>query len=351
MALQTLNDKGFRFLGLPLVALMGHLIFFNRNNTGDEIFGFWGIYFLSLAETVLIWETNRLVFQFFRYKYPALHQTRRRILAILLVSTLLTIIVRTLNVFLYDATRFWGYRFPLEAYLYNIFVALLFVVVVGGTYEAVYYFRMWKNTAVESEGLKRENLQTQLHALKAKINPHFLFNSLGSLSSLIEEDAKRAQAFVGEMATVYRYLLQANEKDLVSLAEEMHFIKAYSNLLRTRFEEGLQLVADIREKEAELLLPPLTIQILLENAVKHNAILASRPLLVRIYTDDAENLVVVNNLQRKTSPVYSSKTGLNNIMVKYRLLNQPEVLVTQTDTHFQVSVPLIKTNVYAGFDR
>lgn len=351
MALQTLNDKWFRFFGLPVVALMGHIIFFNRNNTGEEIFGFWEIYFLSLAETVLIWETNRLVFQFFRRKYPALYLTRRRIFAILLVSTPLTIVVRTLNVFLYDATRFWGYRFPLEAYLHNIFVALLFVVVVGGIYEAVYYFRMWKNTAVESEGLKRENLQTQLQALKAQINPHFLFNSLGSLSSLIEEDSGRAQAFVKEMATVYRYLLQANEKDLVSLAEEMKFIRAYSSLLKTRFEEGLQLVTGIGEREAALLLPPLTVQLLLENAVKHNAILAARPLQVRIYTDDADNLVVANNLQRKTSPVYSSKTGLNNIRVKYRLLNHPNVQVTQTDTHFQVSVPLIKTNVYASLDR
>ena len=224
---------------------MGHLIFFNRNDTGDEIFDFWEIYFLSLAETVLIWETNRVVFQRFRKKYPALNQTRRRIAAILLVSTPLTIGMRTLNVYLYDATRFWGYRFPLEAYLHNILVALLFVVVVGGIYEAVYYFRMWKDTAVESEGLKRENLQTQLHALKCQINPHFLFNTLGSLSSLIEEDAKRAQAFVGEMATVYRYLLQANEKDLVSLEEEMQFMKAYGNLLKTRFEDGLQLVTDI----------------------------------------------------------------------------------------------------------
>jgi len=176
MALQKLNDKWFRFLGIPFFALMGHIIFYNRNDSGEERFGFWGIYLLSLAETMIIWEANRLVILHYRKKYPGLDQTSPRILMILSVCTVITILLRTFNIYIYDKTLLWGYQFPLEGYLYSIFVSLLFVIILGGIYEAFYYFRKWKDVAVESESLKRENLQTQLDSLKRQLSPHFLFN-------------------------------------------------------------------------------------------------------------------------------------------------------------------------------
>lgn len=133
-------------------------------------------------------------------------------------------------------------------------------------------------------------------SLKVQINPHFLFNSLGSLSSLIEEDPKKAQEFLEQMSAVYRYLLQANEKHVTTLQEEMEFITSYSNMLKTRFAEGLQLMVEIDKAYTKYLLPPLTIQILLENAVKHNSALPTKPLQVKIFTDDVQNLVLQNNL-------------------------------------------------------
>ncbi|ULQ54196.1 sensor histidine kinase [Flavihumibacter fluvii] len=350
MALQKLNDKWFRFLGIPFFALMGHIIFFNRNDTGEERFGFWGIYLLSLAETMVLWEVNRLVILTFRRKYPALDQTTKRTLMILLVCTVITIILRLLNIYLYDKTLLWGYRFPLEGYLHSIFVSLLFVIILGGIYEAIYYFRKWKDIAVESESLKKENLQTQLDSLKRQLSPHFLFNSLGSLSSLIEEDPQKAQRFVNEMSTVYRYLLQSSESNLTTLRTEMEFLTAYSNMLKTRFGEGLQLEINIEDKYLDYLIPPLTLQILLENAVKHNAIIPSRPLYVRIATAAEENLEVTNNLQLKNSPVPSNKMGLNNIISKYRILSQRGINIEETGTEFKVIVPLLKNKDYAGID-
>jgi LytS/YehU family sensor histidine kinase len=289
------------------------------------------------------------VIRHFRRRFPGFAQTSKRILSILLVCTSLTILLRAANIYLYDATRFLGYQFPLEAYFHDVAVALLFMVIVGGIYEGIYYFRMWQRTAVESERLKQENLQSQLNTLKAQLSPHFLFNSLGSLFSLIEEDPKKAQAFVQQLSTVYRYLLQANEKNLATLDEEIRFVQAYASLLQTRVGDGLQLVFRIEETMQERLLPPLTVQILLENVVKHNAVLATRPLLVELYTD-ANNLVVQNNLQPRTSSVASHKTGLANLASKYRLLNQPQVLIKQSQTHFQVTVPLIKKESYASVD-
>jgi amino acid permease len=204
MATERLNDKWFRFIGVPVIGLMGHIIFFNRNDTGPERFGFLTIYILSIMETVILWEGNRLIILYFRKAYGGLQHTKQRIAFTLIVCTLFTIILRSLNIFIYDKTALWGYHFPLEGYLHSVFVALLFVVIIAGIYEAIYYFRMWKRTTLEAESLRAENLQTELDLLKVQLNPHFLFNAFGSLSSLIDEDPLRAKAFLEQLSVVYR---------------------------------------------------------------------------------------------------------------------------------------------------
>lgn len=351
MAAEKLNDKWFRFIGIPLIGLLGHIIFFNRNDSGSERFGFFTIYILSVAETVLLWEANRLVVLYYRKRYGGLQNTPKRIMITLGVCTLVTVFLRTVNIYLYDQSLFWGYRFPLEAYLHSIFVALLFVVIIAGCYEGIYYFRMWKNTAVEAEALRAANLQTQLDLLKVQLNPHFLFNSLGSLSSLIDESPGRAKIFLEQMSIVYRYLLQAHDKSLTTLKEELDFIFSYSQMLKTRFGEGLVLDMRLLNKaHLEYQLPPLTVQVLLENAVKHNAILPHRPLVVSIQTDTAGYLTVSNNLQKKKSPVYSNKKGLANIIAKYKFMNQPDIRIEETPDRFCVRVPLIKNKYHAGID-
>jgi Putative regulator of cell autolysis len=342
-ALKRLNDKWFRIIGVPLIALMGHIIFYNRNEQGDERFGFWGIYLISLAETVVLWEVNRLIILYFRKKFPLIEHTRKRILWLLFTCTLATLAVRIVNIWIYDKTLLWGYHFPLEGYLHGVFVALLFVVIVGGIYEGIYYFSMWNRASVETESLKKENLQTQLDSLKAQINPHFLFNNLSSLASLIMEDQHKAVDFVEELSAVYRYLLQANEKTLTTLQAEINFVEVYYRLLKKRFENRINLSIAVNDNYKEQLLPPLTLQLLLENAVKHNAILDENPLQIRIYTE-AGYLVMGNSLHEKASAVRSTGLGLNNISLKYKLLKQPEVKISRSATHFTVKVPLIKSN-------
>lgn len=349
MAAQKLNDTWFRIAGMPVIAVMGHLIFFNRNVPGNEDAGIEA-YILSLVETMVLWEANRLVIWYFRNRYPDLQQTRKRLSLVLTFCILITIIVRSLNLLVYDLADAMHAPYPLDAYLQNILIALLFVVIIVGMYEAIYYFRKWKDIAVETEALKKENLQTQLNSLKAQINPHFLFNSLGSLSSLIDENPAKAQQFVGEMSTVYRYLLQANEKQLTTLRDELYFIQAYSHMLMTRFPSGLQLNIQIDDRCLDYLLPPLTLQLLLENAVKHNAVLPTKPLHIKVWVDKEHILKVQNNLQKKTSQVPSNKTALNNIIAKQKLLNHPNIVITQTSTDFTVSVPLVKTYNHASTD-
>jgi sensor histidine kinase YesM len=344
-----LNDKWFRLLGIPLIALMGHITFFNRNQTGGERFGFWGIYFISLAETYLLWEAIRLVLIYFRKRYPGIENSRQRITGMLITGTIATIIIRSAIIFFYDKTLLWGYVFPVEGYLYNVFVAVLYVTIIAGIYEGIYYFNMWRAATIEAEALRNENLQTQLDSLKAQINPHFLFNNLSSLSSLIAENPQQAEKFVSELSSVYRYLLQTNDRELTTLEKELNFIQAYAHLLQTRFGDGFTISIKIDKQYLQYFLPPLTLQLLVENAVKHNIILPEKPLGIIIYIE-AGRLIVENNLQKKNAAAFSNKMGLKNIAAKYKLLKQQVIEIEETSVHFRVSIPLIKIEDYAHTD-
>lgn len=336
-----MNDKWFRFIGIPLIAFMAHIIFYNRNDTGEERFGFLGIYFISLAETYILWEAARLVIIYFRRRFPAIQESKKRISGIVIVGTAVVILIRTANIFLYDKTKLWGYSFPLEGYLYNIFVALLYMLIVGGIYEGIYYFNMWKDAALEAETLRNENLQTQLDSLKSQINPHFLFNSLSSLASLISEDQHKAEKFVNELAAVYRYLLQANESTLTTVEKELAFVRTYCQLLQIRFGEAFEVYIDVDKKHLSYQLPALTLQILVENAVKHNVILPYRRLRIHIAGRN-DTLVVENNLQQKNTGEVSGKVGLRNISAKYKLMGQEDIIVEKTKEFFRVTIHLIK---------
>jgi hypothetical protein len=190
--------------------------------------------------------------------------------------------------------------------------------------------------------LEQEKTDVQLRALQAQVNPHFLFNSLNSLSSLIDDDPQRAGTFVDRLSQVYRYLLRANDQPLTTLANELDFIESYYHLLQTRHGKGLTLTYQVDVDYRQRLIPPLTLQLLVENAVKHNVILTSRPLHILIFTDEAGQLIVQNNLQRKNTPVLSNGVGLSGILAKYRTLDQPEPVILTDNDAFVVRLPLIE---------
>ncbi|MGE5680119.1 MAG: sensor histidine kinase [Bacillota bacterium] len=209
------------------------------------------------------------------------------------------------------------------------------------TYLGIYFFRQWSNSLLESERLKRENLSSQLQALQVQVNPHFLFNSLSSLVSLIEEDKELAIEFVEELASVYRYLLQQKSEHLVSLCDEMKFIESYIYLHKARCGESLRTEIDIDNKFMDYLIPPQTVQILAENAIKHNIISMQKPLTIKVYVDKEGLLTVENNLQKKVSTLKHTGTGLKNITDRYRLLGKDAIRVRESESIFQVKVPLI----------
>jgi two-component system LytT family sensor kinase len=151
---------------------------------------------------------------------------------------------------------------------------------------------------------------------------------------------------VEELSAVYRYLLRSNEQEVIPLEEEIRFIQSYEVLLKTRFGNGFRIEYRIDPEHLDHLLPPLTLQLLVENAVKHNVVSVSEPLVIQIFTTESDRLHVHNNLQRKNRAVPSSKVGLANIQNKYRLLRQTEPEIQESDGQFKVILPLIKSNNY-----
>ncbi|UFH56533.1 sensor histidine kinase [Spirosoma sp. KNUC1025] len=189
--------------------------------------------------------------------------------------------------------------------------------------------------------MQQEKTEMQMRALQSQINPHFLFNGLNTLSSLIDESPRQAGEFVDELSNVYRYLLRSNENELTTLNVELRFILSYFHLLKTRFGRSIELDIDVDEQHQDALLPPLTLQLLVENAVKHNVVLPKQPLTIRIRTNSENQLIIENTLQRKKLSVESNGVGLSNIAVKYRLLNQSSPLIEEQEGWFRVTLPLL----------
>lgn len=222
------------------------------------------------------------------------------------------------------------------------FAGLLLNVIATSFHEGTMFFEKWKLSLVETEQLKKMNLQSQLDSLKNQVNPHFLFNSLNCLSSLIHTDPDKASDFLDEMSKVYRYLLRSNENELTPLSGELQFVGSFFHMLKTRYGHGIELAIEVDDEAQELLIPPLTLQMLVENAVKHNTILKDSPLRISIRSSAQGRLLVNNNVQKKMSKILSNKIGLQNIVAKYQLLNQPDIIIDHNEQEFSVNLPLIK---------
>ena len=279
-------------------------------------------------------------------RYPNLGQTWQRVWRLIGVFMLVTPFFVFGTIAAYSYFNLFGYIYDPETLsvgriaLVNIIANLLSVSIDESTYS----MKKWRENQLEKEQLEKINVQSQLESLKNQVNPHFLFNSLNSLSSLIDEEPEKAEQFVDEMAKVYRYLLQTNEDVLTTLDTELGFIQSYYHLLKTRYGAGIQLTVDVASQSRTFQLPPLTLQMLVENAVKHNVIHVGKPLLIEIKTTDADQLLVRNNRQRRTGGrIVSNQVGLSNIAAKYRLLAQTDPLVLADDEYFTVTLPLLKS--------
>jgi len=327
----------------PATAITMNFVLF-----GKRYFSEWRI--LVFSSLLLVsWMVLLTPVQVFIANYMRKKQTSDRKLALrLLLAACLHMPVTAFSTscvfLLYHKTALFGYQFSLIDYSRGIFAGAICDIIGIAMTEGMYSYHKWKETTLEAEQLSKEKLQTQLNSLLQQINPHFLFNSLNALSALINENPKDAQKYLSDLSKVYRYLLRTNENELTTLANELNFIDSYFHLLQTRFGKGVTLIKNIQPEDHNLLLPPLTLQLLVENAVKHNTVGKNKPLLIEIISS-GDYLAVKNNLQRKSIKVESSKVGLSNIAEKYRLINKTAIEIKEGDNFFTVKVPLIKAGI------
>jgi len=335
-----LNDRKLRWTGAALLSLL-YTTAVNLPAMIAQHRPWWKQYFTDFAFVVICWAIAREVIIFSRKLFPGVANTTRRVIMLFISTVIISFVEGFLIVYALNYTNYYELSFTRTDFFYTSGLILVFSMMIMAIYETLYSLGEWNKLAVEAEALKRENLQSQLDSLKEQVKPHFLFNSLSTLIALIDEDKVRAKKFVEELAFVYRYLLQSNEKELIPLAEELTFIKAYYYLLKTRFDDRLVLDIYVGKDASELLVPPLTLQILLENAVKHNVVSADRPLHVVISENGSDKIILSNTLQRRTQQVVSTQTGLANLAAKYQLMQQPGPEIFETPEKFSVQITLI----------
>jgi two-component system, LytTR family, sensor kinase len=332
------------FTVMPLLCiLLNHLLFGARQWKDKDIwlYSFPVIYIQGFCS----WYLHIFVMHWLRVALPSMNQTRLRLTILGFAHVTLISLTYIILFNVYDATNFLGYQLDSTRLYYALYSGLGLTMIATSMWEADYSIKQWKNSLTEKEKLQQLTLHQEFETLKSQVNPHFLFNCFNTLSSLIAEDRKQAEIFLNELSKVYRYLLRNNEDGLSSLQTEVRFIESYYRLLRTRHGEAVQLSIETDKKYDRYLLPSLSLQMLVENAVKHNVLSKNKPLVIDIFTTAGNKLVVSNNLQLRTLKAPSNKIGLDNIKAKYDLLNQTGFQVLKDQKTFSVVLPLIWNKV------
>jgi len=226
----------------------------------------------------------------------------------------------------------------------NYYIAMIITIVITFSLHLFHFYKKFQENRVKQQKIIAGTASAKFETLKNQIDPHFLFNSLNVLSSLIEENPDSAQKFTTSLSKVYRYVLEQKDKELVSIDEELAFAKTYMNLLKMRFENSVfyELPLTISSPDARVV--PLSLQLLLENTVKHNVVSQERPLHIRIY-EEGGYLVVQNDFQKKEVLQDRKGVGLQNIISRYAIITARQVQIEQTEKHFTVKLPVLTKQV------
>jgi sensor histidine kinase YesM len=228
----------------------------------------------------------------------------------------------------------------IASYQFGLWITLTIVAV----FHVIYFYNKYQQNRIKEQKVIAGTASAKFDALKNQLDPHFLFNSLNVLTSLIEENPDSAQKFTTSLSKVYRYVLEQKSKELVTVDEELQFAKTYMSLLKMRFEDSIVFTMPEKAINPESKVVPLSLQLLLENAVKHNIVTTTKPLHIKIYEDNG-SLIVENNLQPKQIVKKSSGVGLSNITQRYDLLTNKKVNITKEANSFAVAVPILSKQI------
>ncbi|OUR93373.1 histidine kinase [Flavobacteriales bacterium 34_180_T64] len=313
---------------------------FNNLNEFFIVFAFYQLYSFILGFS------NIYFFDYMaRINWKPGDKVKRIIIGMLgsIVITLIGLFVlRVATALFYNGITFESFiaNETLEPYQFGLWITLTIVII----FHVFYFYNSYQKHKIKEQKVIAGTASAKFDALKNQLDPHFLFNSLNVLTSLIEENPDNAQRFTTSLSKVYRYVLEQKNKDIVTVDEELDFARTYMSLLKMRFEDSIIFEIPDKASNPESKVVPLSLQLLLENAVKHNMVTSSKPLHIKIY-ESGDNLIVENNLQPKQIVKKSSGVGLENIKQRYQLLTKKRVQINQGAKRFAVAIPMLTKQI------
>lgn len=327
-----------------IVFIIGHLLVdgFEFENLNEALTDF---IFYQLYAFVLGYSNMYFFDRINRFNWKK-ESTVKRIIFGVVGSTIITLIglffLRAFTSFVYTDKTFYEFiaNEKFKYYQFGLWITLTIVSI----FHIIYFYNRYQQNRIKEQKVIAGTANAKFDALKNQLDPHFLFNSLNVLTSLIEENPLNAQKFTTSLSKVYRYVLEQKDKELVTVDEELEFAKTYMALLKMRFEDSIIFELPERAANPESKVVPLSLQLLLENAVKHNMVTTSKPLHIKIYQDE-NYLIIENNLQPKQIVKKSSGVGLNNIMQRYELLTNKKININKEANRFAIAIPMLTKQI------
>jgi hypothetical protein len=341
----TQSELWIHGLTIPILFPVGNYLFLDsRYFTDPAVFG-WGTLqtcFLYSLSVVILTIVVKIIFQW----YPDVAQVRKRYITALLAVSTITAGSTVLATWMYSLSPVFRRPFSWETVNGALWLGATFDILLCLVLTIQYTYGRWQENQTEKEQLKRAVLQQDFERLKHQINPHFLFNSLTSLSVLIGQDQKQASSFVDHLAMVYRYILSAPAHSMTTLEAELNFIKSYSHLLKTRYQSGISIQFNVDPHWYPANLPPQSLQMLLDHATRHNIISAKKPLIIHISSLPASGLLVQYNRQPKMNRFGPESDTLTALLAKYASMPIPAVVMNEDASCFTIILPLLMEEKY-----
>ena len=330
------------------LSLLGLIVgYYFCSSCYQDLYKFFVLYVLSGGLWISQWKGHSLIHDYLDGIYPWFDRTKTR----MLLTVLQLFFYTSISITLIHAFTQYALGANTGYFTKDGFITMNLTAILIGTFITLvslsgHFLSSWRQSEINAEKLKAAHISSQFETLKNQVNPHFLFNSLNVLTNLVYENQDTAAQFIKQLSQVYRYVLESKDKSLVTISEEMNFVHAYIYLQQIRFDNSLQVKVDIHENVNDHRLPPLSIQMLLENAIKHNIVSKNDPLTIEVSSKENKYIEVKNNLQKKNViSEESSGIGLKNIIERYGYLSDHEVHIVEDLTSFVVRLPLIKTSL------
>jgi len=333
------NDRWLIIAGLPTAGILVSMLLFGDAYQRMD-WGFIGVSMpISMIYTLIFWVGIRWIYSELKWRHPSNEAIGKRIVWVFLGFNVLFFSVDYVLHRVFDCVGLSDGGEP--NYIVKYIASLILSALVITLYEAISFYIQLQRTVAEKSQLERQNVESQLEGLRNQVNPHFLFNSLNTLAYLIPEDADKAVRFLQQLSNVCRYVLESREAKIIPLSKELEFLEAYVFLLKERFGANLQVIIQDLSDKTQYSIVPLSLQMLFENAIKHNVLSVEKPLTIEVFAENG-HLIIRNNLQRKNQVMDSTGVGLQNIRDRYRMLTEKEVEVIASQQYFTVALPIIE---------